>query len=70
MAGAAMLLAYGVGRSPLLLVAGLAPQQLGGIKSRLGAIERFVPGRSFFAALMVAAGLWLSADTYFRVLAV
>ncbi|WP_372840869.1 cytochrome c biogenesis CcdA family protein [Phaeovulum sp.] len=59
LAGAMMLLAYGVGRSPLLLFAGIAPQHLGGLMKRLGAADRFMPGQRVFSAIMVAAGIWL-----------
>jgi len=57
--GALMLLAYAIGRSPLLMLAGLAPQSLNALGSRLGAMDRFLPGHRFFAALMILAGLWL-----------
>ncbi|MBD3765791.1 MAG: sulfite exporter TauE/SafE family protein, partial [Rhodobacterales bacterium] len=57
--GALMLLAYAIGRSPLLLLAGLAPQSLGTLARRLGLIEQFLPGQRAFSAVMVAAGLWL-----------
>lgn len=57
--GALMLLAYAIGRSPLLVVAGLAPRSLRAIARWLGPLERFVPGQRAFSAIMVIAGLWL-----------
>ena len=57
--GAPMLLACAIGRSPLLMLAGLAPQSLGALAQRLGPIEHLVPGQRVFSVLMEAAGLWL-----------
>lgn len=57
--GALMLLAYAIGRSPLLVLAGLVPQSLEAIARRLGPVSRFLPGHRAFSAIMVAAGLWL-----------
>lgn len=57
--GALMLLAYAIGRSPLLLLAGLAPQSLGALAQRLGPLEHLLPGQRTFSAIMVTAGLWL-----------
>ena len=64
-AGALMLLAYAIGRSPLLILAGLAPQSLNVLVTRLGAIERFLPGRRAFSVLMIGAGLWLILQSGF-----
>ncbi|MFN4157565.1 MAG: cytochrome c biogenesis CcdA family protein [Gemmobacter sp.] len=57
--GAMMLLAYAIGRSPLMVLAGLAPQSLNTISRRLGPVEHLIPGPRAFSALMVVAGLWL-----------
>ncbi|MFN4153841.1 MAG: cytochrome c biogenesis CcdA family protein [Paracoccaceae bacterium] len=57
--GAMMLLAYAIGRSPLLVLAGLAPQSLNTIARRLGPVEHLIPGKRAFSALMVMAGIWL-----------
>lgn len=57
--GALMLLAYAIGRSPLLVLAGLAPQSLTLLSGRLGPLRRLTPGPHVFSALMAAAGLWL-----------
>ncbi len=63
--GALMLLAYAIGRSPLLILAGLAPQSLNVLVTRLGAIERFLPGHRAFSVLMTGAGLWLILQSGF-----
>jgi len=52
-----------IGRSPLLIVAGLAPQSLGAIGRKLGPVERFLPGQRVFSTLMVAAGAWLILES-------
>lgn len=57
--GALMLLAYAIGRSPLLLFAGLAPQGLSALTARLGMFDRFIPGQRIFSVLMIGTGLWL-----------
>ncbi|ULB12482.1 sulfite exporter TauE/SafE family protein (plasmid) [Cereibacter azotoformans] len=62
--GALMLLAYGIGHSLLLAVAGLAPAQAQGLMRRLGTVERWVPGRRAFSILMIGAGLWLAATAW------
>lgn len=65
--GALMLLAYAIGRSPLLILAGLAPQSLNALITRLGAIERFLPGHRAFSVLMMGAGLWLVLQSGFLI---
>jgi cytochrome c biogenesis protein CcdA len=56
--GAALLLAYGIGHGMLLLVAGAAPASAQALLARAGRFERWLPGRRFFALVLVAAGLW------------
>jgi cytochrome c biogenesis protein CcdA len=56
--GAALLLAYGVGHGALLLVAGALPASTQTLLARAGRFERWLPGRRFFALLLIAAGLW------------
>lgn len=60
--GAALLLAYGMGRSSLLLVAGAAPGAAGAIISRLASAQRWLPGPRLFAGLLALAGLWWLAQ--------
>lgn len=55
-AGALMLLAYAIGRSPLLVLAGLAPQSLSVLTARTRVVERFLPGPQAFSLLMIGAG--------------
>jgi cytochrome c-type biogenesis protein len=57
--GGAMLLAYGLGHSVLLLVAGIAPMQAQQLLSRLNGVQRWLPGRRAFAVVLVLAGGWL-----------
>lgn len=58
--GGAMLLAYGLGHSVLLLVAGIAPVQAQHLISRLDGVKQWLPGRRVFAGVMVLAGGWLA----------
>ncbi len=58
--GGTMLLAYGLGHSVLLLVAGIAPVQAQQLLSRLDGVKHWLPGRRTFAAIMVMAGGWLT----------
>ncbi len=54
--GAAMLLAYGLGQSVLLLVAGIPPVQAQQLLFRVDGVKHWLPGRRTFAAIMVLAG--------------
>jgi cytochrome c biogenesis protein CcdA len=56
--GAALLLAYGVGHGMLLLVAGALPGGARALLARAERFERWLPGRRFFALVLVAAGAW------------
>jgi cytochrome c biogenesis protein CcdA len=56
--GAALLLAYGLGHGLLLLVAGALPGSAQALLARAGRFERWLPGRRFFAAVLVLAGSW------------
>lgn len=56
--GAALLLAYGLGHSALLLLAGAVPSAASAMIARLARWEAWLPGRRVFAALMLLAGLW------------
>lgn len=58
--GAALLAAYGLGHSLLVLAAGASPSAAQALMNRLGQGARWLPGRRSFAALMVAAGAWLA----------
>ena len=58
--GGAMLLAYGLGHSALLLVAGIAPVQAQQLLSRAEGVKHWLPGRRAFAAVMALAGGWLA----------
>jgi cytochrome c-type biogenesis protein len=60
--GAALLLAYGIGHGMLLLVAGALPGSAQALLARAGRFERWLPGRRFFALVLVAAGLWWIAQ--------
>jgi cytochrome c-type biogenesis protein len=59
--GAALLAVYGLGHSALLLVAGALPSSAQIILRRITPIERWLPGRRFFASVLVVAGLWWGA---------
>jgi cytochrome c biogenesis protein CcdA len=56
--GAALLLAYGIGHSALLLVAGAMPGAATAMMRRFDDVQGCLPGRRSFAALLVLAGLW------------
>lgn len=56
--GAALLLAYGVGHSALLLVAGAMPGAATSMIRRVDALQRWLPGQRSFAMLLALAGLW------------
>ena len=56
--GAALLLAYGIGHGLLLLVAGALPGSAQALLARAGRFERWLPGRRFFAAVLILAGFW------------
>ncbi|MDP1647317.1 MAG: cytochrome c biogenesis protein CcdA [Rubrivivax sp.] len=60
--GAALLLAYGIGHSALLLVAGAMPAAAGAMMKRFAAASAWLPGRRSFAVLLAAAGLWWVAQ--------
>ncbi|MCC7218234.1 MAG: hypothetical protein IT517_15765 [Burkholderiales bacterium] len=60
--GAALLLAYGLGHSVLLLAAGAMPSAATALARRAAAVERWLPGRRTFAAVMLAAGIWWIAQ--------
>lgn len=60
--GAALLAAYGVGHGLLLLVAGALPGSAQALLARAGRLERWLPGRRFFALLLAGAGLWWIAQ--------
>jgi cytochrome c biogenesis protein CcdA len=60
--GAALLAAYGVGHGALLLVAGALPASAQALLERAGRFERWLPGRRFFALVLVLAGLWWIAQ--------
>jgi cytochrome c biogenesis protein CcdA len=56
--GAALLLAYGLGHSVLLFIAGGMPAAATALLARLVRVERWLPGRRVFAMLLMAAGAW------------
>jgi cytochrome c biogenesis protein CcdA len=56
--GAALLLAYGIGHSTLLLVAGAMPVAAGALVRRFAAFQAWLPGRRSFALVLAAAGAW------------
>ena len=56
--GAALLLAYGIGHSALLLAAGAMPGAATAMVRRFGTVQGWLPGRRSFAALLAVAGLW------------
>ena len=60
--GAALLLAYGIGHSALLLVAGAMPGTASALMRRFANAQRWLPGRRSFAALLALAGLWWVAQ--------
>jgi cytochrome c-type biogenesis protein len=60
--GAALLLAYGLGHSVLLLLAGALPAAAGAMIRRIESWQPWLPGRRLFAALLAATGLWWIAQ--------
>jgi cytochrome c-type biogenesis protein len=56
--GAALLLAYGLGHSILLILAAALPSTASALAQRFARFERWIPGRRTFALIMFAAGLW------------
>jgi cytochrome c biogenesis protein CcdA len=56
--GAALLLAYGLGHSVLLLLAGAMPSAASALARRFAPFQAWIPGRRAFALVMFAAGLW------------
>ena len=59
--GAALLLAYGIGHSALVLLAGAMPAAATGLIRQVAHWQRWQPGRRSFAVLLGAAGLYWSA---------
>lgn len=64
--GAALLAAYGLGHSVLVLAAGASPSAAQALMSRLGEAARWLPGRRVFALLMIVAGLWLALQPWIQ----
>jgi cytochrome c biogenesis protein CcdA len=62
--GAALLAAYGLGHSLLVLAAGASPSAARALMSRAGK-GRWLPGKRTFALLMIAAGGWLAMQPLF-----
>jgi cytochrome c biogenesis protein CcdA len=56
--GAALLAAYGLGHSALLLVAGALPATAQDLLRRIEPLQAWLPGRRLFGALLVATGGW------------
>jgi cytochrome c-type biogenesis protein len=56
--GAALLAAYGLGHSALLLVAGALPATAHGLMQRIAPLQAWLPGRRVFAVLLAGAGGW------------
>ena len=56
--GAALLLAYGLGHSVLLLLAGAMPSAASAMIARFSRWDAWLPGRRTFAAVMLLAGAW------------
>jgi cytochrome c biogenesis protein CcdA len=56
--GAALLLAYGLGHSTLLLLAGAMPLAATALIQRFSRWDAWLPGRRFFSFLLLLAGLW------------
>jgi hypothetical protein len=61
--GAALLAAYGLGHSLLVLAAGASPSAAQALVRRVGSAW-WVPGQRTFALLMVAAGAWLALQPW------
>jgi len=62
--GAALLLAYGLGHSILLLLAGAMPSIASATARRFSRMEAWLPGRRAFSIILCAAGLWWIAQGY------
>ncbi|MDO9144359.1 cytochrome c biogenesis CcdA family protein [Rhodoferax sp.] len=60
--GAALLLAYGIGHSALLLLAGAMPSAASAMIARFSRWDAWLPGRRAFAAVMLLAGAWWVAQ--------
>lgn len=60
--GAALLLAYGIGHSALLLLAGAMPTAASAMIARFSRWDAWLPGRRTFAAVMLLAGAWWVAQ--------
>ncbi|HSO44300.1 MAG TPA: hypothetical protein VLQ47_02140 [Rhodoferax sp.] len=60
--GLALLLAYGIGHSALLLLAGAMPKAASAMIARFSRWDAGLPGRRPFAAVMLLAGLWWVAQ--------
>lgn len=60
--GAALLLAYGIGHSLLLGVAGAMPGAATALMRRFSTAAPWLPGRRAFALLLALAGLWWVAQ--------
>lgn len=60
--GAALLLAYGLGHSLLVLVAGATPAAAAALVQRVALAAPWMPGRRSFSLLLAAAGLWWVAQ--------
>jgi cytochrome c biogenesis protein CcdA len=60
--GAALLLAYGIGHSALLLLAGAMPSAASAMIARFSRWDAWLPGRRTFAAVMLLAGVWWVAQ--------
>ena len=56
--GAALLLAYGLGHSVLLLLAGAMPSAAAVLIGQFSRWDAWLPGRRTFAFVMLLAGLW------------
>jgi cytochrome c biogenesis protein CcdA len=56
--GAALLLAYGIGHSALLLLAGAMPSAASAMIARFSRWDAWLPGQRTFAAVMLLAGAW------------
>ncbi|OIP19921.1 MAG: hypothetical protein AUK51_00315 [Comamonadaceae bacterium CG2_30_59_20] len=56
--GAALLLAYGIGHSALLLLAGAMPSAASAMIARFSRWDAWLPGRRAFASVMLLAGAW------------
>jgi cytochrome c biogenesis protein CcdA len=61
--GAALLTAYGLGHSVLVLAAGASPSAAQALMNRLGD-ARWLPGKRSFAVLMMVAGGWLGLQPW------